>query len=117
MKKNDKKLVVCKKEKKEVNVLKNTITHTINNLEYSAKLMKIADNYFIFVSSENTLEENKFIFYYALEYFANNTKDTIVNFELDKENINIYVKVMSLFKNRNFKSCKLNKMVGDLNEK
>lgn len=113
-------VVVCKSKKKGVDILKNTEIHTIKNLNYKAKLVKVASNYFIFVSSKNTSEENKFILYYTIEYFSKNQKDTIINFKLNRKNFNIYLKVFKLLKKKKFDSEILNKLVklvGDLNEK
>ncbi|WP_064615245.1 hypothetical protein [Streptobacillus moniliformis] len=121
MNKNCKNLVVCEKNKRKdigMNILKNiSEIHTIKDLTYPAKIIKIADNYFIFISSNNTEEENKFILYYTIEHFSKYDEDIIIDFKINKQNINTYKNVINLFKNKIIISNKIKKLLGDINEK
>ncbi|WP_073508037.1 hypothetical protein [Streptobacillus notomytis] len=121
MKKNYKKLVVCKKNKRKeikMNFLqKIEKIHTIKNLYYPAKTTKIANSYFIFISSNNTIEENKFILYYSIFHFSDYENDVIIYFKITKENVETYRKTINSFKNKNFTSYNIKKLLGDINEK
>lgn len=100
--------------RKELDVMQNIIsTHTLN-LNYPAILTKVGKSFFIFVNSSNTFEENKFILFYTLVYFARSSKDTIIDFSVNLKNIHYYKRTLLLLNIKKFFSKKLNKLVGDI---